>query len=113
MDFFSLVELQKNIKSKKLSAKEVFNFYFQKIQKHNQDLKAFLDLNEKLLETTDWDRLEGPLSGIPLAVKDIFLCQGFEGHGGVPNAGILLSTLYSDRYSTLRAGGGFDSWQMQ
>ena len=82
MDFFSLSNIQKSIKSKDFSAKEVLNFYFKKIKKHNKALKAFLDLNEEVLEKRDWDNLRGPLSGIPLGIKDIFCVKGLKATAG-------------------------------
>ena len=82
MDFFSLSEIQKSVKSKNISAKEVFNFYFQKIKKHNEKLKAFLDLNEEILEKRDWDSLQGPLIGIPLGIKDLFCVKGLKATAG-------------------------------
>ncbi len=76
MDFFSLSEIQKQIKEKKLSAKEVFDFYLKKINKHNGDLNAFLTLNENFTEA------EGPLKGIPLGIKDMFCVKGMRTTAG-------------------------------
>lgn len=54
----------------------------QKIKKHNERLKAFLDIKEEILETKDWDSLQGPLSGIPLGIKDIFCVKGLKATAG-------------------------------
>lgn len=82
MEHFSLNEIQKQLKSKKVSSKEIFRFYLERIKKYNGDLKAFLDVNEPALEKIKWDQLKGPLKGVPLGIKDIFCVKGMKTTAG-------------------------------
>ncbi|MCY4321170.1 MAG: Asp-tRNA(Asn)/Glu-tRNA(Gln) amidotransferase subunit GatA [Bdellovibrionaceae bacterium] len=71
MDFLSLTDIQKNLKEKKITPKELFDFYLNKITKQNKNLNAFISLNDKAFES----KKKGLLSGIPLGVKDLFCTQ--------------------------------------
>ena len=82
MDFFSLSEIQKNLKKKTISSKELFDFYLKKIKKHNKELNAFLNLNEQAFESKNLENREGPLKGIPLGIKDIFCTKGLKTTAG-------------------------------
>ena len=77
MDFFRLSEIQKQIEDKKISPEELFEFYLQKIQKHNPQLKAFISLNDK----PDFKK-SGRLKGIPIGIKDLFCTQGLKSTAG-------------------------------
>lgn len=81
MDFLSLTDIQKRLKEKQISQKEVLDFYWEKIQKHNRDLNAFVTLNETILNT-QINNPEGPLSGIPLGIKDMFCTKGLKTTAG-------------------------------
>ncbi|MDE0092330.1 MAG: Asp-tRNA(Asn)/Glu-tRNA(Gln) amidotransferase subunit GatA, partial [Oligoflexia bacterium] len=72
MDFFSLTEIQKNLKQKNITAQEVFNFYLEKIEKHNESLNAFITVSKKALNNNQ----AGALTGIPIGIKDLFCTQG-------------------------------------
>ena len=78
MNFFSLTEIQKNLKEKKLSPKEVFNFYLDKIEKHNKSLNAFITVNDKAFN----EKKTGALAGIPIGVKDLFCTEGLRTTAG-------------------------------
>ena len=82
MDLFSLSEITKNIEKKKISPREIFEFYLKKIEKNNKTLNAFLCVNDCLLEKIHWDKLPGPLFGAPLGVKDMFCVQGLKSTAG-------------------------------
>ena len=78
MNFFSLIEIQQSLNKKKISPQEVFNFYLEKIEKHNSDLNAFITVNERALN----NKRRGVLSGIPIGVKDLFCTQGLRTTAG-------------------------------
>lgn len=82
MDFFSLCEIQKLLKEKKISPKELFNFYLEKIKKHNKGLNAFITVNEKAFEDQNLDSPSGALKAIPIAVKDLFCTKGLKTTAG-------------------------------
>ena len=77
MDFFSLSDIQKQIEDKKISPEELFQFYLEKIKKHNPLLKAFLFTNEK----PDF-KGTGCLRGLPIGVKDLFCTKGLPSSAG-------------------------------
>lgn len=79
MNFFSLSEIQKSLKEKKISQKELFEFYISKIKNHNKELNAFLNWNETALNN---QKKTGPLAGIPLGIKDIFCTKGLKTTAG-------------------------------
>ena len=68
MGFFSLTDIQKNLREKKITPRELLDFYLDKINKQNKNLNAFISLNDKALES----KKKGCLAGIPLGIKDIF-----------------------------------------
>ena len=82
MDFFSLSDIQKSLQSKKISPQELFDFYFKKIQSHNKKIQAFLALNERLFQSQNVPSLKGPLSGIPLGIKDMFCVKDLQTSAG-------------------------------
>ena len=82
MDFFSLSEIQRHLKEKKISPKEVWDFYLEKINRHNENLNAFLSLNERAFESKNIKNHQGPLSGIPLGIKDMFCTRGLRTTAG-------------------------------
>ncbi len=82
MDFLSLSGIQKNLKEKKVSPAEIFDFYLKKIKKHNKELKAFLEVDEQALEKKKPEHLKGPLSGLPLGIKDTFCTKDLKTTAG-------------------------------
>ena len=71
MNFFSLTEIQKNLKQKKISQQEVLNFYLDKIEKNQETLNAFITVNNK----PSSHKKSGSLAGIPIGIKDLFCTQ--------------------------------------
>ncbi len=78
MNLLTLSGIVKAIKEKKVSCKEVIDFYLKQIDKHNPNLNAFLRLNERGLKNLDSLKLKGPLAGVPLGVKDMFCTKGLK-----------------------------------
>ena len=78
MNFFSLTEIQKNLREKKLSSQELFNFYLDKIEKHNPSLNAFITVDDKAFN----EKKTGALAGIPIGVKDLFCTEGLRTTAG-------------------------------
>lgn len=62
------------IKSKKLSAKEMVEFYLKRIERYDRIINSFITLNENALkEAESYDNgvnCEKPFAGVPIAVKD-------------------------------------------
>ena len=82
MDFFSLCEIQKYLREKKISPKELFDLYLEKIKQHNPELNAFLAVNETVLEDINFESSSGPLKGIPLGIKDVFCTKNLKSTAG-------------------------------
>lgn len=80
----SLKELSKQLAEKKLSSVELTSFFLQRIKALNPDYNAFITTNEEmsLAQAVDADKMlakgeGGPLTGIPIAQKDIFCAKGW------------------------------------
>jgi len=80
----SLKELSKQLAEKKLSSVELTSFFLQRIKTLNPDYNAFITINEEmsLAQAVDADKMlakgeGGPLTGIPIAQKDIFCAKGW------------------------------------
>lgn len=71
MDIFgkSITELQKLIQSKKLSRKEVWEYFAKRSTKYGKDLNIYITLLEKNAKGSD-------TYGMPLAIKDNFCTKG-------------------------------------
>jgi len=67
----TITEIRKLIDTKEITSDEVFSFFTSRIKKYNATLNAFLTVQDVRTNTTG-----GPLSGIPLAVKDNFCTEG-------------------------------------
>ena len=85
----SVREICSALQAKKISAKEVCQFYLERAQKNQKNLNAFISFNENLLkEAEEIDkRLAknencGALAGIPIGVKDMFCTKGLRTTAG-------------------------------
>ena len=67
----SLLQLKELVDTKKTSAKEVADFFLNRIKKYNTQLNAFLTVSDQITATET-----GLFSGLPLAVKDNFCIKG-------------------------------------
>ncbi len=79
----SLSELSTALHSGEISSVELTGHYLDRINKHNDNLNAFISVtDERALEQAKAadkrlaDKSAGPLTGIPLAHKDIFCTKG-------------------------------------
>ena len=80
----SLQSLSSHLEKKSFSSVELAQFYLERIKHHNPSLNAFITIDEEksLLMATKADELIAkgqklPLTGIPIAQKDIFCSQGW------------------------------------
>ena len=83
MENKTLTELTVELKSKKISSSELTKYYLEKIKKYDPRLNSFITLTEefalKKASQIDTEISKGnfkPLSGIPIAQKDIFCTKG-------------------------------------
>ena len=83
MHTLSLAELSAGLKAKKFSSTELTRAYLQRIAKHGKQLNAYVTVTEeralKQAQAADARITQGqaaPLTGVPLAQKDIFCTQG-------------------------------------
>ena len=79
----SLQSLSLYLKKKTFSSVELTQFFLERIKHHNPSLNAFITIDEEksLLMATKADELiakgkKSPLTGIPIAQKDIFCSEG-------------------------------------
>tara|TARA_B100001057_G_scaffold357734_1_gene359785 strand:- start:494 stop:1909 length:1416 start_codon:yes stop_codon:yes gene_type:complete len=88
----SVKEIQKNIRSRQISIREVVEYYLDKIEKLNPDLNAIvLQKDRELLieEAVEKDKIndnERPLNGLPIAIKDLTDVVGFKTTYGFPGS---------------------------
>ena len=88
----SVYEIQKNIRSRQISVKEVLEYYLDKIEKLNPDLNAIvLQKDRELLikdaiEKDKNNEIEKPLNGLPIAIKDLTDVAGFKTTYGFPGS---------------------------
>ena len=75
MEQLTIKELAQNVRSKKVSAKEVFEFFFKRAEKFNPKLNSFIRLNSQALKESSPVK-EGLLQGVPIGVKDLFCTKG-------------------------------------
>ncbi len=80
----SLKQLSAALAAKKISSRELTQSYLSRIETLNPDLNAFItvDAEKSLMQADAADKLlaagkGGPLTGIPVAQKDIFCAQGW------------------------------------
>ena len=79
----SLSQLSNDLHSGEISSVELTQHYLDRIKQHNDDINAFITVTEEhaLSQAKQADeqlqqKTAGPLTGIPLAHKDIFCTQG-------------------------------------
>src|SRR5215469_5794168 len=79
----TLAEMAKDLKAKKVSSEELTRAFIERIERHNPKLNAFITVlkDSALAEARAADqRLAagkgGPLTGLPIAHKDIFCTAG-------------------------------------
>lgn len=79
MENFSIIQLRKYLLEKKISVKEVVDYYLDRIKKLNKDINAYITVNEEdsINKATDLDNnfeelKKKKLAGIPISVKDVF-----------------------------------------
>lgn len=85
MEFKELHTLMDALEKKKLSSREVTEYYFHRIKQYDNTLRCFISLTEdhaiKQAKHADELRAKGkalPLTGVPYAHKDIFCTQGIK-----------------------------------
>jgi aspartyl-tRNA(Asn)/glutamyl-tRNA(Gln) amidotransferase subunit A len=76
---FSITQLREKLVNKEISAKELVQYYIERIARLNKELNVYITVNQEnaLKEAeildNDFDRLKNKkLAGIPIAVKDVF-----------------------------------------
>ena len=85
-------EIQKNIKNREISIKEVIEYYLDKIEKLNPNLNAIIlqkDRELLLKDAIEKDNIREtgkPLNGLPLAIKDLTDVIGFKTTYGFPGS---------------------------
>ena len=85
-------EIQKNIKNREISIKEVIEYYLNKIEKLNPNLNAIIlqkDRELLLKDAIEKDNIretDKPLNGLPIAIKDLTDVVGFKTTYGFPGS---------------------------
>ena len=85
-------EIQKNIKNREISIKEVIEYYLDKIEKLNPNLNAIILQKDKellLKDAIEKDNIretDKPLNGLPIAIKDLTDVVGFKTTYGFPGS---------------------------
>ncbi len=81
----TLAELSQALQDKSLSSVELTRYFLDRIQQHNDTLNAFITVTEEqaLQQAKEADQQlasgrAGPLTGIPIAQKDIFCTKGIK-----------------------------------
>ena len=88
----SVKEIQKKIKKRQISIKEVIEYYLDKIEKLNPNLNAIvLQKDRELLikeaiEKDNAKETDKPLNGLPIAIKDLSDVVGFKTTYGFPGS---------------------------
>ena len=79
----TIAQLSAALESKKISSEELTRLYIERCNKHNKSLNCFITITEedalKKAKQADKKRFNGghnPLTGIPIAQKDIFCTRG-------------------------------------
>ncbi|MBI2195798.1 MAG: Asp-tRNA(Asn)/Glu-tRNA(Gln) amidotransferase subunit GatA [Candidatus Levybacteria bacterium] len=81
----TIAEALEGLRGKKFSSVDIAKACLEQIRKHNEDINAFITVDEKgaleQAESADKQRANGeelPFLGIPIALKDIFLTKGLK-----------------------------------
>ena len=76
----TLVQLRDAIASKAVSAAEAVRAYYDRIESHDGELHAYVELYrdraEQRAQAVDAGEVSGPLAGVPIAIKDV-LCSDY------------------------------------
>ena len=92
LENLSVEEIQKNIKSREISIKEVIEYYLDRIDKVNPRLNAIVLQKDRELiiqEAITKDNakeIDKPLNGLPVAIKDLTDVKGFKTTYGFPGS---------------------------
>ncbi|MFA5020676.1 MAG: Asp-tRNA(Asn)/Glu-tRNA(Gln) amidotransferase subunit GatA [Patescibacteria group bacterium] len=86
----TLLEAFQGLREKKFSSRDLTEACFEQIKKYDDQIKAFITLNEAeayaQAEAADEKIQSGasvsPLAGIPVAIKDVFCTKGLKSTGG-------------------------------
>mgnify|MGYP005696462913 FL=1 len=80
----SLKKLSQKLSDKSFSSQELTKFFLERIKEHNKQLNAFITIDEakslsmaKKADEKIAKREHAPLTGIPIAQKDIFCSEGW------------------------------------
>lgn len=81
----TIAELSQELQSKKISSLELTQFYLKRIKELDKDLNSFITVTEeealaaaKMADQKRASGQAGPLTGIPIAQKDIFCTKGIK-----------------------------------
>ncbi|ASK61967.1 glutamyl-tRNA amidotransferase [Virgibacillus phasianinus] len=82
---YTAIDLVKRIKSKSISPVEVMNHYMNEIDKHNDQVNAFVTMNPHSMEEAKQAEQDvqqgkqlGPLHGVPVGIKDLTPTKGIK-----------------------------------
>lgn len=85
MQFKTVTQLARDLENKTISSSELTSYFIERIKKYNPQLNSFITLTEEAAlqsaKLADDQRAKGkakPLTGIPIAQKDIFCTQGIK-----------------------------------
>ena len=88
----SVYEIQKNIRGRQISIKEVVEYYLDRIEKFNPDLNAIVLQKDRELiikeaiQKDNANEIDKPLNGLPIAIKDLSDAVGFKTTYGFPGS---------------------------
>src|SRR6187549_38700 len=81
----TVAELSKALSKKDISSVELTQLFIDRIHHHDKKLNSYITITEesalisaKLADQTRTQGLAGPLTGIPIAQKDIFCTDGIK-----------------------------------
>jgi aspartyl-tRNA(Asn)/glutamyl-tRNA(Gln) amidotransferase subunit A len=75
LNTLTLTETISKLKAKEISHSELYKDVLSEIEKKNKELNSYLSLNKSALKEAE-TKLDAPLAGAPIAVKDNFLTVG-------------------------------------
>lgn len=108
----TVAELSKALTNKDISSVELTQLFLDRINHHDQKLNSFITITEeyalasaKLADQTRAQGLAGPLTGIPLAQKDIFCTDGIKTSCGSKMLDNFIAPYDATVVSNLKAAG--------